>query len=409
MAGGFGYLLLVGATVPAQRAFVMLVLLAVLLDRTAVSLRLVAWAAVVILAVAPSALLGASFQMSFAAVAALVASYEVAARTGWFRIGVGGPAPAGAPDPGAAWIRRAALYLAGVLLTSVIAILATAPFAIYHFNRMAWFGLAANMIAVPLTGLWIMPLALAAFLLMPLGLDQVALVPMGWGISGVIAVAQEVASWPGAVSPVEAMPPAGLALVVAGGLWLCIWRRPWRLAGLVAVAAGLLTLAAVRPPDALVSGDGKLLGVRSDAGEVWVSSGRTARYTAETWARRAGVAAAQVWQTAAPAAEGPQADGQLRCDALGCLFRARGQLVALVADARALAEDCAVATVVIARMPVPRGACPGPRLVIDRFDLWRNGAYALWLSPEGVAALSSRELSGERPWVRRPEIQGDDG
>jgi len=62
---------------------------------------------------------------------------------------------------------------------------------------------------------------------------------------------------------------------------------------------------------------------------------------------------------------------------LGCLFRARGQLVALVADARALAEDCAVATVVIALAPVPRGACPGPNLVIDRFDFWRNGAYAL--------------------------------
>jgi competence protein ComEC len=412
MAGGLGYLLLVGATVPAQRAFVMvlLVLLAVLLDRTAISLRLVAWAAFVILAVAPAALFGASFQMSFAAVAALVASYEYAAQKGWFRIGanVGGLPQTGAPAPDAAWLRRAGLYLASVLLTSVVAIVATAPFAIYHFNRMTWFGLAANLVAVPLTGLWIMPWALLAFILMPFGLDHLALVPMGWGIAGVIAVADAVAAWPGAVTPVAAMPPAGLALVVAGGLWLCIWRRPWRLAGLVAVAAGLLTLAMVRPPDVMVSGDGKLLGIRSAAGDVWISSGRTARYSAETWARRAGVAAPRVWRTTAPEAEGPQADGQLRCDALGCLFHARGQLVALVNDSRALAEDCASATVVIAVEPVPRGACRGPRLVIDRFDLWRNGAYALWLSPDGVEVRSARGVSGERPWVRQPETARND-
>ncbi len=138
---------------------VLLVLLAVLLDRTAISLRLVAWAAFAVLAVAPQSLLGASFQMSFAAVVALVATYEYAAQKGWFRIGasVGGLPQPGTPSPGTAWVRRAGIYLASVLLTSVIATLATAPFAIYNFNRMAWFGLAANMIAVPLTGLWIMP------------------------------------------------------------------------------------------------------------------------------------------------------------------------------------------------------------------------------------------------------------
>ena len=412
MAGGCGYLFLVGATVPAQRAFVMvlLVLLAVLLDRTAISLRLVAWAAFVILAVAPESLLGASFQMSFAAVVALVAAYEYVSQKGWFRIGdsVGGLPQPGAPAPGGAWVRRARVYLASVLLTSVIAILATAPFAIYNFNRVAWFGLAANLIAVPLTALWIMPLAVLAFMLMPLGVESLALIPMGWGVSGVIAVAETVSSWPGAVSPVKALPPVGLALVVAGGLWLCIWRRPWRLAGLAAIVAGLLSLLLVRPPDVLVSGDAKIFGIRSKAGELWVSSGRKARYAAETWARRAGVAAPRVWSTEGPEAEAPQAAGQLRCDGLACLFRSRGQTVALVNDSRALAEDCAVASVVIALEPVRGGTCPGPPVVIDRFDIWRNGAYALWLSPEAVEVLSARAVRGERPWVRKPEAARTD-
>ncbi len=86
-----------------------------------------------------------------------------------------------------------------------------------------------------------------AFILMPFGLDHLALIPMAWGVRGVIAVAETVSSWPGAVSPVEALPMAGLALVAAGGLWLCIWRRPWRLAGLVAIAAGTFWLAVVAP------------------------------------------------------------------------------------------------------------------------------------------------------------------
>jgi competence protein ComEC len=253
-----------------------------------------------------------------------------------------------------------------------------------------------------------MPLALMAFILMPFGLDHLALIPMAWGVSGVIAVAETVSSWPGAVSPVEALPMAGLALVAAGGLWLCIWRRPWRLAGLVAIAAGMFSLAIVRPPDVLVSGDAKLVGVHSAEGELWVSSGRKARYTAKTWARRAGVAAARVWATRGAESEEPQAAGQLRCDSLGCMFQARGQLVALVNDSRALAEDCATATVVIALEPVPDGACPEPQLVIDRFDLWRNGAYALWFSPDGIEVRSARGVRGERPWVGKPETARSD-
>ncbi len=90
------------------------------------------------------------------------------------------------------------------------------------------------------------------------------------------------------------------------------------------------------------------------------------------------------------------------------MFQARGQLVALVNDSRALAEDCATATVVIALEPVPDGTCPEPRVVIDRFDLWRNGAYALWLSPDSITVRSARGVSGERSWVGKPETARSD-
>ena len=374
---------------------VLLALLAVLLDRNPFSLRLVAWAALAILALAPESLLSVSFQMSFAAVAALIAGYETVAARGWRLAASGrGPLGGGRGPFGLGWLGRGGLYLAGVSLTSVIAILATAPFAIYHFNRLAWFGLAANIVAVPVTGLWIMPWALIAFLLMPFGLEALALVPMTWGIDVVLATARAVSAWPGAVTTIAALPPAGLALIVLGGLWLCIWRRAWRLAGLPLIAGGLLAVLLTRPPDLLVSGDAKLLGLRDASGQLWVSAARRGRYTAETWARRAGVDEAKAWPR-----EGAALGGQLRCDALGCIFKGRGQTLALAEDPRALAEDCARADVVVSLHPVRRRDCRQPAVLIDRFDIWREGAHAVWLDPDGVRVETVRARRGARPWA----------
>jgi competence protein ComEC len=224
LAGAFFYLLLSGATVPTQRAFLMLaaVLAAVVLDRTAISMRLVAWAAVLVLLVAPESLLSASFQMSFAAVTALVAVYEaLSGRSSAWRSGAGR-------------VRKLGLYVSGVLLTTVVAGLATAPFALYNFNRFALYGVAANMIAVLLTGLWVMPWAICALVLMPFGLEAVALAPMGWGIDAVVSVAETVAAWPGAVAlgsrdaghwPRQRRDRRALALLMAPAL-AC--ARPWR-------------------------------------------------------------------------------------------------------------------------------------------------------------------------------------
>ena len=170
IAGAFAFTVVAGATVPTQRAFLMigLVLMAVLFDRRGLSMRLVAWAALVILVLSPESLLGASFQLSFAAVIALIAAYEALRERRRY-----------GDDRGATIWQRALLYVGGVALTTLIAGSVTAPFAVYHFNRFAAFGLAANLIAVPVTALWIMPWAVAAFLLMPFGLEVFALTPMG--------------------------------------------------------------------------------------------------------------------------------------------------------------------------------------------------------------------------------------
>lgn len=383
LAGMAFYLLLSGATIPTQRAFMMgaLVIAAVLLDRTAISMRSVALAAVAVLLVQPESLLGPSFQMSFAAVVALVAVFEVLGQRFW------------KSDTPYHWSDNIRRYFIGVSLMTVIANLATGPFAVYSFNRFAVYGLAANLIAVPLTALWIMPWGVVVLLLMPFGFEALALAPMGWGIDGLITVAQTVAAWPGSVKLLPAMPDAGLAAAAAGGLWLCLWRGRWRLVGAPIFALALLSPAMSSTPDLLIDGKGKLFAVRTETGEIALSSRKAARFTGDIWLRRDGQLESAPWPGAEPE--------RLRCDGAGCIYRNQGRLVALVSHGRALAEDCRAAAIIVSAVPVRR-SCPSASLIIDRFDLWRKGAHALYFGDDGsVRVVSVGEIRGTRPWAPR--------
>ena len=270
-------------------------------------------------------------------------------------------------------------YLAGVAMTTLIAGVATAPFAIFHFNRFAGYGLAANLIAVPLTALWVMPWAMAAFLLMLFGFEAAALTPMGWGVDVIIGVANTVSGWTGAVTLLPAMPTAALAAIALGGLWIALWRLRWRYWGLAGMAGGLALAISASPPDVLVDGQGRLLAVWAGDGSVAVSNLRRARFERGVWLRRFGLEdAGAIWPTT-----GTSPDQRLSCDVKGCLYRKRGQVVALAFGEASLAEDCWVADVVISVVPVRR-ACPARIGVIDRFDLWRDGGAAIWMKEKSI-------------------------
>jgi competence protein ComEC len=378
----FGYMLLSGATVSARRSFFMttLVLLAILVDRLHLSARGLAWAALAIMLASPYAATTAGFQMSFAAVAGLVAFYETFRERigGWYR------------DAG--WVRRSGIHLLGIVLTTVVSTVATTPFTVFHFNRYAVYSVAANVIAVPITGLWVLPWAMLSCALMPFGLERVALVPMGWGIDIIADVARIVTSWPGAAQLVPSMPVWGLMLVGFGGFWLCVWRRRWRLLGLVPIVAGYLTLLLPRPPDVLIDGESHLMAVRGTDGAYLVSSGERSRFAEDTWARRGAAGRGASWPQT-----GATADRALTCDREGCLYRARGRVVALERVGAALAEDCVRADLVVTPVPA-RGECR-VKPVIDRFDTWRNGSYAVWLDAERITIESVRDWRGLRPWV----------
>ncbi len=387
LAGAGFYLLISGMTVPTQRAFLMtaIVLLAVSVGRQAISLRLVALAAVVVMALSPHAVVGASFQLSFAAVVALVAVYE-ALRDRWPRWRVSqGP------------FGRLVLYFGGVGITTLVASLATTPLVLIHFGRVATYGLLANLLAVPITAFWVMPWGLLALVLIPFGLESLALAPMGWGIDAVLAVAGTTTALPGSRLAVPAA-PAWLALPFGLGLaWLCIWRRRWRLLGLLPVAACLAAIATVRPPDILITEDAGLVAVRLDDRRTAFSSLRRGRFVRETWLAVLGRPAAVAW----PVSGETLADDRLGCDSLGCLYRPDGMggpVIAIENGVAALDDDCGVADLVISAVPIRR-TCPAAWGVIDRFDLWRGGTHAIWIEDDGVTVSTVTSARGGRPWT----------
>jgi competence protein ComEC len=381
------YTALAGAPVPAQRACAMaaFALLAILLDRTALSLRLVAWSAVIVLVIAPESLTGASFQMSFAAVVALIAGWESAAP--WRR-----RLHERAEVSRHRWVWRLGAALGASLLTTLIASIATGAFAAYHFNRLSLLGVVANLLGVPLTGFWIMPWGLLAMLLMPFGLEAVALVPMGWGVDGLNAIAFRVAAWPDAAMLVPSLPGTSLWLLTAGGLWLCLWRRRWRYAGLPVAAIGLM-LGPPPAPDLLMSEDGRVLGLRDERGVVHVASARLDRYVTDAWARRQGQEGARRWTVSAE----EQAAG-LGCSTGLCRWRKGPWRIALVSDEKRLAEACGSADIVLSTVDA-QARCRGPRLVIDRRDAWKDGAHALWLDDLNVRRETANARRSDRPWV----------
>lgn len=382
LAAAFFYMLIVGATVPTQRAFLMtgLVLVAVLVDREAFSMRLVALAAALVMLISPFSVLGPSFQMSFAAVIALIAAYEALGRDRFAQAG----------DRG--WGRRVALYFAGVLLTSLIASAATGPFALFHFQRIAGYGLIANLIAVPLTALWIMPFGVVAYALMPVGLAWIGLVPMGWGIDLLLTVAAEAASWPGAAWSVAAPSAAALGLMTAGGLWLCLWMGRWRLLGAAPILVGAVLMALPGRPEILIDGSTGTVAIRH-GDRLYLSGEAISDYALDVWARRLAIApeAVAVWRE--PAVAFPDR-ASLACDSLGC--RLAGDVLILV-DRRGWPETCRSPDLVVTPLFAPSGCEPGR--LIDARALGRIAAATVDLRPSGrPPTIDTVPWRGGRPW-----------
>jgi len=400
LAAGAFYLALSGGNVATERAFIQVavMLTAVMLDRRAITLRSVAIAGVIILLHRPETLFSPGFQMSFAATAALVAVFNGLRGAEWLRV-----------RPG--WQK----WVFALVLSSTVAGLATAPFAAAHFNRIAVFGLIANLLTVPVMGSLIIPGAVVAALLWPLGLSGLAFAVMQPGLAWILDVSARVAEMPGAVSHVPSPPAGTLGLIALGGLVAILWRGRGRWAGTLPLALAALLWTGVARPDLLVSDTGRLVGAWTPEGRA-LSRPRGDGFVAGVWLENDGDGATQ---EAAAARAGWRATGA------GVSITLEGLRIWHGAGRRALAEAaaaCATHDLVILSEPgreadpaidgiapdagptvlmaARAAAGSAPCTLIDADFLAETGALAIHVDGGAITIRTARHRQGDRLWTR---------
>lgn len=381
MIGATAYCLFSGAEVATVRSLIMtLVMLgSVLVDRPALSMRNLALAAIIVLLLEPEALLGPSFQMSFGAVAALIAFAER-----WQALN------GAEPRPNLPWPLRPIWYaVLGITVTTLLATAATAPFGAYHFQTFNPFGLLGNALALPFVSLIVMPAAVLGVLSYPLGLDGIAWAAMGLASEAVLALAHWVAAFDHSSVVIPAFGPAALLCFAAALLWITLWTTPLRFLFVVPLALGLLVAAGPERPDILVDREGSGIVVRGENNRL-ILAGQPSRFVLQQWLNADG--------------DGRQPDDKslregARCDALGCVIAARnGRSIAYARDRLAIVEDCRRADLVVT--PIPWTAPCAARL-LDRTALAAQGATALVSQHGGWRIISAEHTAADRPWNRR--------
>ncbi len=387
LMSGVAYLLVSGGAWPAQRAFIMssIIFIAIIADRRALSLRNVAIAAFVIILVTPEALLHPGFQMSFAAVTALISAYEWASAHA---------------DPlrSFSWLARSRRYVIGIAFTDTIAAAATAPYGLFHFNRTANFGLPANVVSIPVMGFWVMPMAIVALILTPFGVDGPAWRAAAAGVDVILTMGRWTMALPGAVAVFPQWPSAALGVLSLGGLWLCLMKAPWRLGGFLALPIAILMIAGNAHPQLFISNEGDNVGLvvktPEDHRALAVFDGRKSRFDSQFWMEQAGINIAK--------AKPVKLSDFAPCDPDGCVIDQGTVKVAISRNLSQLDDDCLRASLVIALYPVNdrvRRAC-GVQ-IIDRRDAWSDGAHVVYFTPYQFKIVSAAERRGDRPWSRQ--------
>lgn len=364
----FLYLLISGQAVPAERSFLMIavVLLAVLFDRQALSMRNVCWAGFLILLFIPESIMTASFQLSFGAVVALIAGYET------FK----------APISRFIHKKRSKLSrflwaaFLGFLLTNIVAHAATAPIGIYHFHRYANYGILGNFLTSSLFGFIIMPLLLIGTLLIPLGLDSFFFKSAGFFLEIVGKIAETVADLPKASVVMPAFSNWGYGLIILGGLWICLWKKKWRLWGAAAIFIGFSTAFFSVSPDVYIAQGGKIFAIRDEKGIFHFSEKRKERYVRSQWMEAAGTDPLTAPKTRR---------------LIDFAYTVKGLSIAFDAS------TCAKADIAFIREKYPEEPCLAAQ-VIDRNTLWMKGTHVLYIQNGRYKLENAADSLGSRLW-----------
>ncbi len=386
-AAGIGYTVLTGAQVPTVRSCVaaLLILAGIALGREAISLRLIAVGALVVLLFRPEALAGASFQMSFAAVTAIVALHS----TGWsrrlFQRRDEGP------------ILRIGRALLATVVTGLCVELALIPLALFHFHRAGLYGVAANIFAIPLTTFVIMPLEAGALLLDAVGWGKPLWLLCGAAIDGLLQLARSVASARGAVALLPSMPGWAFGLMIAGGLWLCLWTTRVRRLGLLPFAIGALAAAFSPSPDLLVTGDGSHLAVVDQGRTPLLLRDRAGDYVRDLFAEASGFDGDPGELDSRPYSACSHDACVAVLDKGGNQWRLLATRSSTPIDWTTITRACADADIVVSDRRLPRG-CNPRWLKLDRRGLARTGGVAIYLNKTPRVEMVADRV-GDHPWA----------
>jgi competence protein ComEC len=380
LAAAAFYLLLSGCDVATQRSFFMtaVVLIAVMVDRRAITFRTLAVSALIVLVIAPEALVHPSFQMSFAATLGLVALVQL-----------GMPRLFATPDSSAS--ARVALWggreIVTLVLASLVAGLATTPYAAFHFHRVTPYGVLANLAAMPVVSALVMPAGLLGLVAMPFGFDGFFWWLMGIGIDWMIAVTRWVAALPGAVGRMAAFGTGPLIAASAGIILMGLLRTPLRWSGAAVLVLRVGWAVVLPQPDILISGDGRNVAVRGKDGRLHLMQTAKDGFLVKEW----------LAADADPrAASDPALPEGVSCDNSGCVVQmADGAFVSLALHPEALADDCERASLLVTMRQAPQ-ACAAA--VIDHGRLQRQGAMALRRTRDGFAVDAAKPRGLDRPW-----------
>ena len=383
---GVGYTLLTGMQVPTVRACIaaLLVLLGLALGRDALSLRLVAVGAAIIMLVRPETVAGASFQLSFAAVTAIIAlhAHPVIKKVLMARE--------------ESRVRRSGRGLLALFLTGLAVELALIPFALFHFHKAGLYGVFANLIAIPMTTFIIMPVLALALIADAVGLGAPFWWVVGVSLDALLGLAHMTANADGAVAMVPNMPGWAFAAAIAGFLWLCLWRHPMRYAGLAGIVAGLSAAALSPRPDLLVTGDGRHLAIMAEDGTPHLLRARAGDFVRDMLSEGAG------YDGEAPPLD---ASAFANCNRDACLADIEGQgrryrlLATRSRDLIAwddLVAACSQADIVVSDRWLPDG-CNPRWLKLDRKSLEASGGIAVHLDADPRVDTVAGRVAGH-PW-----------
>lgn len=386
------YLVVSGTSVPALRSFVMACVAfgAILLDRPAISMRGLALAAFIVVLIFPESVLDPGFQMSFAATMALVALFELMKRK---------PDAPALPTPGPLigalqWSMRG---ISGVLLISLVAGLATDPFAIYHFQRFAIYAIPANLIVAPIMSFLVAPAAAIAAVLAPFGWAQIPLEFMASALDMIAAVGQTFGDRDEAVRALPRPPDLAFVLCVGALLWACLWRGGLRWGGVVLFVASIALYMRAPTPVVAFDADLRALYAQTDTGWTRIDAPGRSTYARDRLGAMLGLSPPVIERIASPET----------CSESVCTWRAGGRAFTLARTEAGFAQGCSANTIVIAHSPAPDGYAARCSLaaLIDGNDLARLGGALIYATPTGVRIERASPSAVQRPWTPRGVAQ----